>query len=503
MADIILPKMGDAMEEGVIVQWLKKVGDQVGPEDAVVEIETDKSNVEVPAGATGFIQSISAEPGQTIPVGQVIAVIGAEAPTGDRAANTAPVAPAAPAGATPKSGDAETTADKAPPQNLSGEGKMAVETATPATNGAEPAPTGKPAEAPRTKPASGWKPYDSFIGALPENLGGSASILGEPIEMETAGVGGERVKASPLARAMAQKNNLDLAQVRGSGPDGNIVKRDIEAMLANGASRPAPADASANLSGYGQPAGSASTPAPAKAAPTPVAVGEGDEVQEYNAMRRTIAKRLLESKTTIPHFYVSAEIDMEALLELREKVNQTAGDRQPKVSVNDCLIKAVGVALAENPKINAIFSDNRRILRKGIHVGFGVALEDGLIVPVVRNADAKSLRAIAKETKPLIEKARAGKLTPAEYTGGTFTVSNMGVLPDIEDFAAIINPGEGAILAVASTRLVPAVVDGQVVPRKRMKVTLSADHRVVDGADGANFLVTLKRVIENPLDLVA
>jgi pyruvate dehydrogenase E2 component (dihydrolipoamide acetyltransferase) len=219
-------------------------------------------------------------------------------------------------------------------------------------------------------------------------------------------------------------------------------------------------------------------------------------------MRQVIAKRLLESKTTIPHFYVTTEIDMEALLSLRSQINASAKSDAEKISVNDCLMKAVAVALGENPKVNAKFDNNSRVVSHGKHIGFGVSVDDGLIVPVVRNCEGKNVRQIAAETKPLIEKARAGKLSPAEYTGGTFTISNMGVFPDIEDFAAIINPGEGAILAVASTREVPAVVKGQIVPRKRMKVTLSADHRVVDGADGAQFLITLKRVMENPLEIL-
>jgi pyruvate dehydrogenase E2 component (dihydrolipoamide acetyltransferase) len=472
MSDVILPKMGDSMEEGIIVQWLKNVGDKVGPDDPVVEIETDKSNVEVPAGAAGYVQRIIAQAGQTIPVGQVIAVIGADAPNG--------AAPSAPISAPPTP---EAKTETAP---------VSATTPYPSSNGAVAPVDVKPAEAVRVKTAAGWTPYDSFVGAFPENLGGSASVTGEPIEIEGAvETPNERVKVSPLAKAMAQANHLDLAQVRGTGPDGGIVKRDIEAALTQGTTRVA-----------SSPSPVAETVKPADAPKTAVALSEGDEVQEYNAMRRTIARRLLESKTTIPHFYVAAEIDMEALLKLREQVNATAGDKHPKVTVNDCLIKAVASALAENPKINAVFSDNKRILRKGIHVGFGVALEDGLIVPVVRDADKKSLRAIARDTKPLIDKARSGKLSPADYTGGTFTVSNLGVLPDITEFTAIINPGEGAILAVASTRTVPAVVDGQIVPRKRTKVTLSADHRVVDGADGANFLVSLKRIIENPLDML-
>jgi len=195
---------------------------------------------------------------------------------------------------------------------------------------------------------------------------------------------------------------------------------------------------------------------------------------------------------------------MENLIALREQINASAGETQPKVSFNDLLIKAVAVALTENPVINSSFSDNKRLMKKTVNVGVAVSVDDGLIVPVVRGCDTKSVRQIAKETRPLIEKARAGKLAPADYTGGTFTISNMGSLtPDVENFSAIINPGEGGILAIASTRTVPAVVGDQIVPRKRMKVTLSADHRVADGAAGALFIQSLKRIIENPLQILA
>lgn len=476
MAEIKMPRMGDAMEEGVIVQWLKKVGDKIGPEDPIMEIETDKSNVEVPADAEGYIQQLLYKAGDSVIVGKTVAVVGPEPPAAGAAA---------PAAAAPAATETPETKEPKPEEQ--------TQKTTPSTNGTSPTPAPAPSTPPApvaVRPAAGFKPYDSFIGCLPENLGGSASVLGEPVEIEAA-PGNERVKATPVARAMAQANNLDLAALRGSGPDGGIVKADVAAALASGGTAPAAA------------AALATTAAPAAPAATLASAGEGDEVQEFTGMRKVIARRLSESKSTIPHFYVSAEIDMEALIALREQINAGAGEGQPKVSVNDMLIKAAAVALTENPRINAAYGDNKRIIRKAAHVGFGVALDDGLIVPVVRNAESKTVRAIARETRPLIEKARAGKLAPADYTGGTFTISNLGVMPDIEEFSAIINPGEGAILAVASTREVPAVVNGQVVVRKRMKVTLSADHRVADGADGAKFVLALKRVLENPLELLA
>jgi len=485
MSDVIMPKMGDAMEEGVIVQWLKKVGDPVTADDAVAEIETDKSNIEITADSAGFIQSVNYQPGDTVAVGKVIAVIGVTAPAEGAAppaaapakpAETAPVSQTAPVPQTASASETDTT-----PSNGTGNG------AKPAT-APMPVAAAPPAVAVVARPVGGFKPYNSFVGSLPEGLGGSASVIGEPIEIEGTSASPGKVKVTPLARAMAQTHNLDIASLQGTGPDGAVGKKDVETALASGATSAAPSG------------GATSSPVAASPAPK---VEDGDEVQEYNAMRRIIAKRLSESKSTIPHFYATTEVDMEALMALREDLNAKAGEKQPKVSINDCLIKACAVALSENPKLNSAYGDNKRILRKALNIGFGVALEDGLIVPVVRNCEAKSLRGIARETRPLIDKARGGKLAPADYTGGTFTISNMGVFPDIEDFNAIINPGEGAILAVASTRTVPAVVDGQVVPRKRMKVTLSVDHRIVDGADGAQFLISLKRIVENPLEMLA
>ena len=448
MAAIIMPKMGDAMEAGVIVQFLKKVGDTVTADDAVFEIETDKSNVEVPAGEAGVIHAILAAPGSEVKVGDPVVIIGQGAPP-----DLPPVAP---------------------PPTPSGSAKG--EAAAPVA--ATPAPVAAPAvAAPVVVASDPAKPYgDSYVGQLPEGLGGSASVLSDPIEIigspNLGGEGGnERVKASPLARAIAAAKGVNLASISAAG---TITAADVEAA--------AKTSGSPNLGGGGG------------------AIADEVEVQSYNGMRKTIARRLTESKQQIPHFYVTVEVDMEALLSLREQVNAAGGS--VKVSVNDCLLKAVSVALLAAPNVNSKFDDNKRLVSKNHHIGFGVALEDGLIVPVVRNVQALSLRQVAAASKPLIEKARAGKLQPADYTGGTFTISNLGAVAEVENFAAIVNPGEAAILAVSSTRTVAAVVNGQVVPRKRMKVTLSADHRVVDGADGAAFLGALKKAIENPLELL-
>lgn len=435
MADVIMPKLGDSMEEGKIVRWLKNVGETIKVDEPVFEVETDKTNVEVGADRSGILEWIAFPAGVSVPVGKSIGRIG----DGSNIDANIPVAVVNAAPETP-------VIPKAQPVSL----EPAVQAIISHADGS-------------------WKPYgDSLACALPEGLGGSASVCGEPVQVEMPQTESSYVKASPLARAIAAANQVDLASIRASGP---IKAADVHAALA------APRQASDQYR-------------------------ETVTVQQYNGMRRIIAKRLTESKQQIPHIYVTIEVDMESLLTIREQLNRNAGGNIPKVSVNDLVIKASACALAEVQVVNSRFEDNQRIVTSAAHIGFAVSLPDGLIVPVVRHADTTSVRAIAAQTKALAEKARSGKLAPSEYQGGTFTISNMGAIADVENFAAIINPGEGAILAVSGTRQVPAVVNGVVVPRKRMKVTLSADHRVVDGSDAAAFLGVFKRVMENPVELL-
>ena len=443
MADVIMPKLGDAMEEGKIVRWLKNVGDSVKSDDPIFEVETDKTNVEVGADVSGVLEWIGYAAGVSVPVGKPIARIG----DGSNVDKTIPTAAAAP-----------------------------VATSAPAVVAlpAEPAAQATPVQSPvATAVASdgSWKPFgDSLACALPEGLGGSASLSGEPVVLELA-ADTSHIKASPLARAIAAANHVSLSSIQSAGP---IKAADVEAMIAG-----------------------------ASVSTTSASAVNAVEVQEYNAMRRTIAKRLTESKQQVPHIYVTVEVDMEALLTVREQLNRNAGGSIPKVSVNDLIVKASACALIEVPVVNSKFDNNQRIISKSAHIGVAVSLPDGLIVPVVKNADALSVRNISRTVKQLAEKARSGKLAPSEYSGGTFTISNMGAIADVENFAAIINPGEGAILAVSGTRTVPAFVDGAIVARRRMKVTLSADHRVVDGSDAAMFLGAFKRVMENPVELLA
>ncbi|HUV04899.1 MAG TPA: dihydrolipoamide acetyltransferase family protein [Armatimonadota bacterium] len=290
----------------------------------------------------------------------------------------------------------------------------------------------------------------------------------------------ERVKASPLARRMAEEKGIDLSGVQGTGPNGRIVESDVENYLKQMQAAPAP-------------------PPVIEAPPKPPAIEVPTEERELSRMRKTIAERMTRSKQTTPHFYVTSEIEMDWASRVRDELN--TDEAQTRVSFTDMVIKACALALTKFPEVNASYSEGKLLIRKEINVGFAVALEDGLMAPVVRNADKKSLRRIASETKELAQRARENNLRTTDFTGGTFTISNLGMF-DVESFAAIINPPESATLAVGTIRESPVVVDGQVAVSKRMKATISADHRVLDGAVAAEFLNEVKRRLESPISLL-
>jgi len=292
----------------------------------------------------------------------------------------------------------------------------------------------------------------------------------------------ERVKASPLARRMAEEKGIDLSRIQGTGPDGRIVESDVENYLKQMQAAAAP-----------PPVIEAPSP------PKPPAIEVPTEERELSRMRKTIAERMARSKQTIPHFYVTSEVEMDWASRMRDELNMD--ESQTKVSFTDMVIKACALALAGFPEVNASYSEDKLLMHEEINIGLAVALEDGLIAPVVHNADRKSLRRIASETKELAQRARENNLRATDYTGGTFTVSNLGMF-DVESFAAIINPPESACLAVGTIREVPVVVDGQVAVSKRMKATISADHRVLDGAVAAKFLQEVKRRLESPIGLL-
>ena len=419
---VVMPKLSDTMEEGRILRWLKQVGDAVETGQALAEVETDKATVEMEAYANGTIRKLIATEGQFVKVGDLIAIIGA--PDEDVSALVPAAGAAAPA-ASPAPAPPSVPAPK-PPQP----------TAHPAAAAGGPAPTGR------------------------------------------------SLKASPLALRMAAEAGVDLGRLQGTGPQGRIIKRDIEAAMAAPAVSAAPA---ASRAGVPPRARSLSLVAAREAGP------ESQDV-ELSAVRRTIAKRLVQSKGPVPHFYLTIDVAMDRVWDAYKALR----DQKSSISVNDIIVKAAALALRQHPEINASFAGDHIKVFSRVHIGMAVALEDGLITPILRDADLKPLEEISEEARSLAERARAKKLQPNEYTGATFSISNLGMM-GIEEFSAIINPPEAAILAVGSVRQVPVVVDGALAVGWRMKATLSVDHRVADGAAGARFLQTLRRFLEHPL----
>jgi pyruvate dehydrogenase E2 component (dihydrolipoamide acetyltransferase) len=339
----------------------------------------------------------------------------------------------------------------------------------------------------RRPPAGGQTAGEAPPGAPRTRQRGAAREETPPQAREES----ERVKASPLARKIAAERGIDLREVRGTGPGGRIVEADLEDLHAARPERARPA----SERGEEPPPRPAPEPAPLTA-PSPGAAEERD----LSPMRRTIARRLLESKQNIPHFYVTSEIDMEAAMALRDQLHAADPDR-PKLPPDALVVRACALALRKFPTVNAQLAENKLRLMHEVHVGVAVALPDGLIVPVIRQADQKSVTQIAGEIRQLAERARAGQLKPPEFSGGTFTISNLGMF-DVESFSAIINPPEAAILAVGTVAQVPVVKSGELAVGLRMKVTISADHRIVDGAIAAQFLQEVKRLLQSPLLLI-
>ncbi len=429
MPTVIMPKMGDAMEEGTVIKWLKAEGDMVAKDEPLVEIETDKATLELTAEYAGTLSKRIAGEGESVAIGKPIATI-------------------------------------------TGEG----ETAEPA-----PAPAPTPKQQAQAAPAQ---------AAHKQEAAPAAPAAQEPAEAPASNGSGERIKASPLARRIAQEHDIDLRQVRGSGPGGRIVREDVEAALKQ------PQTAAAAPSAPAEPA------SPAASAPTAVSpVGAGDRQVPLTRMRNAIAKQMVLSKTTIPHFYVSVEVDMTEALAWRKRLNEAAAADGYKITVNDMIVKASGLALAKFPNLNSSFGGDHVIMHDEINVSIAVALKEGLIAPVVRGVDKKSLGTVAREANDLVSRAREGKVTPAEYSGGTFTVSNLGPF-GVETFIAIVTAPQAAALAVGSSTQKAVVVNGEIVIRDRMNVTLSADHRLTDGAEGARFVSEIRRLLENPLALL-
>jgi len=433
--NILMPALSPTMTEGTLARWLKKEGENVKAGDVIAEIETDKATMEVEAVDEGVLGKILVGDGtQGVKVNQPIAVL---VEPGEKVPDAAPAAAPPPAQASPSPSPVAEDAAAAP--------KPAAAAAAPRGNGHD-----------------------------------VAAAQAQP--------GGGRIFVSPLARRMAEQAGIALSGLKGSGPNGRIVKADIEAALSG--AKPAPAAAPA--------AAAARAPAPAAAITAP------HRLVPNSTMRKVIARRLTEAKQTIPHFYVSMDIEIDALLKLREELNAKSPKEGPgafRLSVNDLIIKAAAVTLRRVPRVNASYTEDNIILYDDVDISVAVSIPDGLITPIVRKADQKGLAAISNEMKDLIARAKTGKLKPEEFQGGGFSISNMGMY-GVSDFAAVINPPQAAILAVASGQQRPVVKDGQVVAATMMTCTLSVDHRVVDGALGAEWLAAFKSVMEDPLSLM-
>jgi pyruvate dehydrogenase E2 component (dihydrolipoamide acetyltransferase) len=405
MATLIkMPKLSDTMEEGVILKWLRKEGDAVKQGDILVEIQSDKADMELEAYDSGVVRKIFVPEGGKAPIGGLIAIIGG-----------------------------------------------ANEDISAVTSGAPAAAAAKKPEAARHTAPTAIASTQAVTASQPSDGKG---------------------KASPLARRLAKEYQIDLAGVAGSGPQGRVIKRDLEGLLTGKTASPAPAT-------------------------RPVIPGTAEDV-DLSPIRKTIAKRMTESKTTAPHFYVTVEVDMDPAVTFRDQINTV---KQIKLSFTDIVIKAASEALMKHPQVNATFLGDKMRQYHFTHIGVAVAMEEGLVTPIIRNCEQKRLDQINTELRDLVERARTRKLKPDEYLGATFTISNLGMF-GVEEFAAIVNPPEGAILAVGGIMEKPVVKNSQIVIGHTMKLTLSSDHRIIDGAIAARFMQELKKILENPASLV-
>jgi len=448
---VVMPKLSPTMEEGQISRWLKQEGDKVSMGEPLAEIDTDKATMEMQALGSGVLRKILLKEGESVPLGQIIAVIGE--PDEDisallKQADASAQTQAAPQAQADKSEKSEPAAEQKPPTESQAT-ESTAKTASASGNGAQSAP-----------------------------LAGQTS---------------DRLVVSPLAARMAAEAGINLRSLTGSGPGGRIIKRDVEAAMNASQQTEAGASQAPQRHLRAVQPGTQPTQAPAVEGASPY------RDEPTSVMRQTIARRLVTSIGPVPHFFLTTEIEMDRVVEMRRSINEL--DAELKISINDVIIKVAAAALIQHPQVNASFQDRAIRYYERADIGVAVAIEDGLITPVVRSADQKSLSQIAGEVRELAGRARTRKLLPEEYTGATFSISNLGML-GIDEFTAVINPPEAAILAVGSVTPKPVVRDGQVTVRQMMRVTMSCDHRVIDGATGARFLQTFKRFLENPLLMI-
>ena len=456
MADVAMPRLSDSMEEGTILKWLKSDGDEISRGDELVEIETDKANMTYEADESGALQIVAKE-GDTLAVGETIATIGG--------------------------GSAK------PAEDAGGEQEPAAEEAAPEEESADDAPPPDRSDVPTAE--------DSAPESEQEDEEAPVATADEQVD-QPAGDGNGRVKASPIARRMAAELGVELSGLTGSGPGGRIVKSDVQAAAKNGA----PAEEAAAEQEEARP----TEPAPEAEAAKPAArsgdatTGKGETtIEELTRLQQTIARRMAESKATAPEFVLTLEVDMGEAVEFRKQLKAAAGDNPPP-SFNDFVVKASALALREFPRANGAYRDGKFELYSRINVGIAVAGQDALIVPTIFDADRKSLGEISRDARGLAGKVRDGKISPPELSGGTFSVSNLGMF-GIKRFTAVINPPQAAILAVGEMTPRPVVVEGEVAVRPIMELTLSCDHRILYGADAAQFLGRIRERLENPFSL--
>ena len=485
MTDIVMPRLSDTMEEGVLSRWLKKPGDTIAKGDVLAEIETDKAMMDLESFESGVLEQLLVAEGTTVPIGQAVAIVG-------DGSNVDESIPAAGAGTTETQADAaEPRGDEAgPDEDAAGPEGDAAE-----PGGDAPEPGGdapEPAEdAATTRDADGTA--ESADAEKTATSGESAPADGassESGEQDPSASRAGRIVISPLARKLAREGGVDVAELAGTGPGGRIVRADVEdaiAEQAEAAEEPAPETKAS-------PAKKASRGKPAD--------GESpqDERVKLSNIRKITAKRLTESQA-VPHFFLTSQVDAKRLLKMRSDINKQAEPDGIRISVNDLIVRAVALTLRNHPEVNASFDTDAVILRGRVNVGIAVAIDDGLIVPVIHDADQKSLREISVETVELATRAREGRLKLDEITGGTFSVSNLGMF-GIEQFTAVINPPEAGILAVGAAIDHPVVKGDKLVNVPRFSITMTADHRAFDGATAAAFVRDLTELLQNPMRLV-
>jgi pyruvate dehydrogenase E2 component (dihydrolipoamide acetyltransferase) len=494
---VVMPKLSPTMEEGQLSRWLKKEGDKVSVGEPLAEVDTDKATMEAQALATGVLRKILVAEGSTVPLGAVIAIIGG--PDEDIS------------GLLSEANSAEAQAEKKERIEESAQGRaygapdelaqvVAGGERTQATVKGEPIKGdvgGQPSSGEAREGAGGGQQQQQQQPAPPPATDGGGQPQGNGRGAQQAG---GRLIVSPIAARMAAEAGLNLQTVAGSGPGGRIVKRDVEQAIGRAGERTEAAPQDQTAPQAEQPRAAATTQAPQVFNAPSVEGASAYRDEPLTTMRATIAKRLVSSIGPVPHFFLTTEIEMDRAADLRRQLNEL--DPEMKVSVNDLIIKVVAAALVQHPAVNASFQEKAIRYYERADIGVAVAVEDGLITPVIRSANTKSVGQIGREVRELAERARARRLKPEEYTGATFSVSNLGMF-GIDEFTAVINPPEAAILAVGAMQPKPVVREGEVVVRQLMRVTMSCDHRVIDGATGAKFLQTFKKIMENPLYLIA